>query len=79
MDSKPNPEEGSTATVLGMLTGLIVGEVGAAFAIIGALWTAYACLNQASLLPRSEQWKDYLVAGGLFVAILTVCRLTRRS
>lgn len=79
MVSKPNPDEDSPATVLGMLTGLIVGEVGAALATIGGLWSAFACMTQASQLPRSEQWKFYLVSGGLFVAILTVCRLTRRS
>lgn len=79
MVSKPNPDEDSPATVLGMLTGLIVGEVGAALATIGGLWSAFACLNHAKLLPHSEQWKFYLVAGGLFVAILIVCRLTRRS
>ncbi|MDB5345786.1 MAG: hypothetical protein JWP89_4163 [Schlesneria sp.] len=71
--------EGSPANVLGMLTGLIVGEVGAAVAIIGGLWSAFACLNRASLISQTDQWKFYLVAGGLFVAILAICRLTRRS
>jgi hypothetical protein len=71
--------EGSPANVLGMLTALIVGEVGAAVAIIGGLWSAFACLNRASQISPNDQWKFHLVAGGLFVAILAICRLTRRA
>lgn len=71
--------EGSPASVLGMLTALIVGELGAAMAIIGGLWSAFSCLNRANHISLNEQWKYYLIAGGLFVAILAICRLTRRT
>ncbi|HEY4259888.1 MAG TPA: hypothetical protein VGM98_07005 [Schlesneria sp.] len=71
--------EGSPANVLGMLTALIVGEIGAAVAIIGGLSTAFACLNRASYGSPNDQWKFYLAAGGLFLAILAICRITRRT
>lgn len=71
--------EGSPASVLGMLTALIIGEIGAAVAIIGGLCSAFSCFNCASRVSPNDQWKFYLVSGGLFVTILAICRLTRRT
>ena len=69
-----SPNAGSTANVLGMLTGQIVGDLGAAVAVVGALWCGFSALNETHIPSLSERWKYYLIAGGIFVAVLAACR-----
>lgn len=62
-----------------MITGLVVGEVGAAGAVIGALWAGFSSLNTAERVAANEKWIFYLVAGGIFVTLLAACRIRHRA
>lgn len=73
MAADSDPEIRSFGAVLGALVGLIVKEAGAAVAIVGGLWTAFACLFRAERTLAPE-WPLYLASGGIFVAVLVCCR-----
>lgn len=81
METKPPAGDVSPAKVLGMFLGLATGGLGSAMAVMGGLWTAFACLNQAihPAVSQHDKWKYFLIAGGTFVAILAVCRWPRRT
>ena len=74
-----NQGEGSVGSTLGMIVGLIAGDVGAAIGVIGALWAAFSCMNGAVRVPPDSQWPMYLVSCGTFVALVFACRWRRRS
>lgn len=81
MEPKAPVGDVSAAKLLGMFFGLATGGLGSAVAVVGGLWTAFSCLNYVHhfAVPPSDRWKYYLIAGGLFVAILVACRWPRRA
>ena len=72
MSDGRNQADNSPASALGMLVGLLARELGAAVAVIGGLTTGFCCLNAS--VPLDDRWKIYLIAGGIFVAVLVACR-----
>lgn len=81
MEPKAPVGDVSAAKLLGMFFGLATGGLGSAVAVVGGLWTAFSCLSCAHHFAVSvdDKWKYYLIAGGLFVAILVACRWPRRA
>jgi hypothetical protein len=64
---------GGFGGLLGSIIGLIIREVGAAVAVVGGLWAGYAAIAAAQR-SSNYPWPLYLVGGGIFVAIVIVCR-----
>jgi hypothetical protein len=66
-------ERTSFARALGALVGIFAGELAALAAIVGGLWTGFACLLRAEKSVEA-QWHLYLIAGGIFTFITFACR-----
>lgn len=77
MPENGDREPHSFAGGLGGLVALITHELGAAVAVVLALWTGF---NAALAAERArDPWPLYLVSGVIFVGVAAVCRWRGRA
>jgi hypothetical protein len=70
--------KGSFAVGIGAFVGLIARDVGGAAAVVAGLWAGILCVKKAAESP-SPEWPLFLIGGGIFVALATVCRWRGRA